>query len=86
VEEPVVPDDAPVDPVEAVVSQLLRVATRRALADLQVQARTDPQGLDTAGEESARVRRWLEDLDDPSDGSEAARRLLAWLVDRRRED
>ncbi len=86
VEEPVVPDDVPVDPVEAVVSQLLRVATRRALADLQVQARTDPQGLDTAGEESARVRRWLEELDDPSDGREAARRLLAWLVDRRRED
>jgi DNA primase len=86
VEEPVVPDDGQADPVNAVVSQLVRVATRRALADLQIRARTDPKDLDTTGQETARVRRWLEELDDPSDGSEAARRLLAWLLDQRRED
>jgi len=86
VEEPVVPEDAPVDPVDAVVSQLLRVAVRRELAELQAWARTNPERLEVAGAESARVRRWLEELDDPSDGSGAARRLLAWLLDRRRED
>jgi DNA primase len=86
VEEPVVPDDASIDPVEAVVSQLLRVAVRRELSELQAWARTNPEQLDAAGAESARVRRWLEELDDPSDDSGAAHRLLAWLLDRRRED
>jgi DNA primase len=86
VEEPIIPDDAPVDPVEAVVSQLVREATRRALVELQVEARTDPDGLAGPAAESARVKLWLEELDDPSGGSEATHRLLAWLLDRRRED
>jgi DNA primase len=84
VEEPVIPDD--IDPVDAVVAQLVRVATRRALADLDVQTRTRPEGIDGTHAEMVRVRLWLEALDDPSDGSEATRRLLAWLLDRRRED
>jgi len=86
VEEPVIPEDAPVDPVEAVVTQLIRVATRRALADLQIEARTSPDGLAGTAAEIARVRLWLEELDDPSGGSEATHRLLAWLLDRWRED
>jgi DNA primase len=86
VEEPVVPEDDTVDPVEAVVTQLLRVAARRALSDLQVRARTTPDDLSATAAETARVRRWLEQLDDPASGGEAARRLLAWLLDRVRED
>jgi len=86
VEEPVIPDDAPVDPVDAVVTQLVRVATRRALADLQVEARTSPETLAGTAAQISRVRLWLEQLDDPSDGSEVTRRLLAWLLERRRED
>jgi DNA primase len=86
VEEPVVPEDGPADPVDAVVTQLLRVATRRALADLQVRARTAPDELSTTAEETARVRRWLEELDEASGGRESARRLLAWLSDRVQED
>jgi hypothetical protein len=31
------------------------------------------------------VRRWLEKLDDDTDGSEAMSWLLAWLLERRRE-
>jgi DNA primase len=85
VEEPLVPDDPLADPGEVVVL-LVREATRRALADLQVQARTAPEGFDSTNAETARVRLWLEELGDPSDGSEATRRLLAWLFDRRRED
>jgi DNA primase len=86
VEEPVIPDDTPIDPVDAVVAQLVRVATRRALSDLDVQTRTGPEGIDGTHAETVRVRLWLEALDDPTDGSEAMRRLLAWLLDRRRED
>lgn len=86
VEEPVVPEDGPVDPVDAVVTQLLRVASRRALADLQVRARMAPEELTATAEETARVRRWLEQLDDPAGGRESARRLLAWLSDRVQED
>ncbi|HXR54223.1 MAG TPA: DNA primase [Acidimicrobiales bacterium] len=86
VEEPVIPDDVAVDPVDDVVAQLVRVATRRALSDLQVQARTAPEGLEETAAEAVRVRLLLEELDDSSDGSEATRRLLAWLLDRRRED
>ena len=86
VEEPVIPEDTPIDPVDAVVAQLVRVATRRALSDLDVQTRTGPEGIDGTHAETVRVRLWLEALDDPTDGSEARRRLLAWLLDRRRED
>jgi hypothetical protein len=86
VEEPIIPEETLVDPVDAVVAQLVREATRRALSDLQVQARTAPDGLDGIHAEATRVRLWLEELDDPSNGSEATRRLLAWLLDRRRED
>ncbi len=86
VEEPVIPDDAPADPVDAVVTQLVRVAVHKALDDLQVLARTAPASLDATMAETARVRLLLESLDDPSGGSEATRRLLAWLLDRRRED
>ncbi len=86
VEEPLVSDDSLGDPGDAVVTQLVRVATRRALGDLQVEARTAPSGLDGALAESARVKLWLEELGDPSGGSEATHRLLAWLLERRRED
>ncbi|MGH9006962.1 MAG: DNA primase, partial [Acidimicrobiales bacterium] len=85
VEEPVIPTDAPVDPVEAVVTQLVRVATRKALAELDVETRTSSRGLDGTNPEVRRVRLSLEQLDDPIDGREATQRLLAWLLDRRRE-
>ncbi len=85
VEEPLVPSDPLADPGE-VVTLLVREATRRALADLPVQARTAPDGFDSTNAETARVRLWLEELGDASDGSEATRRLLAWLLERRRED
>jgi DNA primase len=86
VEEPVIPLDGLIDPVDAVVNQLVRVATRAALRDLDVLARTSPEGLDGTAHEAVRVRLWLEELDDETLGSEATRRLLAWLLDRRRED
>ena len=82
VEEPVVPDDGPADPVDAVVTQLVRVATRRALADLQVRARTAPDELATTAEETARCGRWLEELDDPFRSAARPTRPVASVASR----
>ncbi|HMD47259.1 MAG TPA: DNA primase, partial [Acidimicrobiales bacterium] len=76
VEEPVLSGDALGDPVDAVVAQLTRTAARRALADLQAEARTSPGQLGRAAAEAAQVRRWLEDLDHPESGRAASDRLL----------
>ncbi|MGH9044108.1 MAG: DNA primase [Acidimicrobiales bacterium] len=86
VEEPVLDAQAFVDPVDAVVTQLVRFATRRALAELGAHARQSPGTLDATAAEVARARLWLEELDSSADGREPGRRLLAWLVERRRED
>jgi DNA primase len=85
VEEPLWPGDSLADPVDAVVSQLLRAAVRRQLVDLQAQARTGGGPLGDVAAETARVRLWLEELDDPATGRDAGDRLLAWLLERGRE-
>ena len=84
VEEPVLIEGAAVDPADAVITQLVRVAARNALGELAIAARRDPGDLSIA-EENARVRLWVEDLDDPAVGSEVTDRLLAWLIDRRED-
>jgi DNA primase len=84
-EEPPDDGDALGDPVDAVVSQMLRAAARRALARLQSEARSAPADLAALGSEASRVRLWLEELDDPAGGRAAGDRLLAWLVGRGRE-
>jgi DNA primase len=86
VEEPVISEETLRDPVDAVVAQLVREATKRALLDLEIQTRTGPEGIDGTHAEMATVKRWLDKLDDDTVGSEASRWLLAWLLDRRRED
>jgi DNA primase len=86
VEEPVISNETLSDPVDSVIVQLVREATRRALSDLDVQTRTRPEGIEGTHAEMASVRRWLEKLDDDTDGREATQWLLAWLLDRRRED
>ncbi|MGH9088131.1 MAG: hypothetical protein ACRDYZ_08465, partial [Acidimicrobiales bacterium] len=85
VEEPVAPDDPLADAAAPVVAQLIREATRRALADLQSGLRASPTELASVAPETAQARRWLEDLDDPERGRTAIDRLLAWLA-RPRED
>lgn len=87
VEEPLVPDVASVDPVDAVVSQLVREASRRALADVQVSWRAagSDGDLQAMAGETAMVRLWLEELDDPVNGRDAADRLVAWLLGRWQE-
>ena len=81
VEEPLAGDPELGDPVDSVVSVLVREAVRRALADLEVRARAGGDTWQTHAAEAAQVRRWLDDLGDPSGGRDAADRLVAWLVE-----
>ncbi len=80
VEEPSVPDDPQVDPADPVIAQLVREATRRALAGRQAAARSGQVDLADVAAETAAVRRWVEDLETPVAGREAEARLVAWLV------
>jgi DNA primase len=80
VEEPVLVENPLTDPVDAVVAQLVRAAARQALMQAQVAVRTSNGDLGSTASQTAVVRHWLEELDDPQSGREAADRLLAWLV------
>jgi len=82
VEEPVDVGDPLVDPVDAVVFQLLRGAVRRELAGMSASVRTEVADLGAVGSETAEIRRLVENLDDSSACHPSAERLLAWLVER----
>jgi DNA primase len=82
VEEPLLVEDPLVDPIDSVVAQLVRGAARRALAELQMSARSAGGDFEAIAVETAAVRSWLDDLDDPSGGREAEDRLVAWLSGR----
>jgi DNA primase len=80
VEEPVMLTDPLIDPVDAVVAQLVRGAARRALVGLQAAVRTSSGDLGAMAAETATVHRWLEELDNPDTCREGSDRLLAWLL------
>ena len=80
VEEPPEPDDPQLDPADPVVAQLVREAARRALAGRQAAARTGQVDFSDLAAETATVRRWIADLDDPAHSREVADRLVAWLI------
>ena len=80
VEEPPVPDDPLADPADPVIAQLAREAARRALAGRQAAVRSGQVQLADVAAETATVRRWIEELDDPAHCREGADRLVAWLV------
>jgi len=69
------------DPVDALVTNLTRIAATRAVHDLDIAARAGE--ISAADAQVKRVKLWIEALDDPADGSEASSRLLAWLLARR---
>ncbi len=77
--------EEPVADADGVVVQLVRIATRRALAEVEAQARLSPQSYAEVASVTAKVRRDLDDLDMPGRGAQAATRLLAWLVERGEE-
>ena len=80
VEEPADPDDPRADPADSIVAQLVREATRRALAGREAAARAGEADLVGIALETATVRRWIEDLDDAAQSRGAADRLVAWLT------
>lgn len=79
VEEPMIPEDPLADPVDSVVAQLLRGASRKALVGLQAAVRTSSGDLGTMAAETVAVHGWLEELDDPATCREAEERLIAWI-------
>jgi DNA primase len=86
VEEPLVADGNLGDPVDGVVAQLVRAATRRALGLVQAEARADPLQLAGAATATAQVKGWLAGLDDPATCRISTDRLVAWLIARGQED
>jgi DNA primase len=82
VEEPMAGDPELGDPVDSVVVVLLRSATRRALAEIEIESRTGGDAWKSRAVESAQVRLWLDQLEESQTGRDAADRLVAWLVER----
>ena len=85
VEEPMAGDPELGDPVDSVVTVLLRGAVRRALTEVEMESRTGTTRGSPGPAETAQVRLWLDQLGDPAAGRDAADRLVAWLVGRIRE-
>jgi DNA primase len=82
VEEPVEGDPELGDPVDSVVTVLLREAARRALAEMEVESRTGEDTWRSHAADSAQVGLWLNQLEESEAGRDAAERLVAWLVER----
>jgi DNA primase len=82
VEEPMDGDPALGDPVDSVVTVLVREAVRRALADIEIESRADDESWQAGAAETAQVLLRLHELDDSVSGRDAAARLVAWLAGR----
>jgi DNA primase len=82
VEEPMAGDPELGDPVDSVVTVLLRGSVRRALAEIEVESRTGDGSWEARAAETAQVRLWLDELEESSSGRDAADRLVAWLAER----
>lgn len=80
VDEPFVAETELGDPVQAVVAQLIRSATRRALEELMAQTRVTPGGFAQNTTTVATVKRLLMELDDPATAGPAESALVAWLA------
>ncbi len=86
VDEPLAGDPELGDPVDSVVMVLLREAARRALADVEKEARGLDASWQDGAAETAEVRLWLAELDDPAAARIAAERLVAWLAKREKRE
>ena len=82
VEEPLAGDPEMGDPVDLVVMVLLREAVRRALSDVEKEARGLDASWQAGAAETAQVRLWLAELGEPETARTAADRLVAWLSQR----
>jgi DNA primase len=86
VEEPLLGDPELGDPVDSVVLVLLREAVRRALVELGKVSRGLDASWQSGAAQTAQVRLWLDELDDPVAGRAAADRLVAWLTEQERSE
>jgi hypothetical protein len=82
VEEPLAGDPELGDPVDSVVAGLVRGATMRALADMEIESRTAGDDWRSQAAETAQVRIWLDQLEVSAAGRDVAVRLVAWLAER----
>ena len=82
VDEPMAGDPDLGDPVDSVVTVLLRGSVRRALAELEAESRSGGVPWETRATETAQVRLWLDELEESPHGRDAADRLVAWLSER----
>jgi hypothetical protein len=82
VEEPMAGDPELGDPVDSVITILLREAVRRALAEVGMESRGLDAKWQAGAAETAQVRLWLAELDDPVAGRGGSERLVAWLTGR----
>ena len=86
VEEPMSGDPELGDPVDSVVTVLLRGAARRAMADIEIESRAEGDSWQARAAETVQVRLWLDELEESGSGRDAADRLVAWLVQRDTEE
>lgn len=82
VDEPMAGDPDLGDPVDSVVTVLLRGSVRRALAEFEAESRSGGVPWETRATETAQVRLWLDELEESPHGRDAADRLVAWLSER----
>jgi DNA primase len=86
VEEPMEGDPSLGHPVDSVVGGLLRGATRLALSEVEIESRQGGDSWQAHAVETAQVRLWLDQLDDPQGGRDASERLVVWLTGREPEE
>jgi DNA primase len=78
--------EEPAADADDVVVQLVWIASRRALADLESQVRLAPEALITLAPVIAQATRDVQELEVRDGAIVAAKRLLAWLVERGEEN
>jgi DNA primase len=78
--------EEPAADADDVVVQLVWIASRRALADLDSESRLSPDAFVQLSRMTGQVQADIEELKDPDEGIKAADRLLAWLVERGEEN
>jgi DNA primase len=86
VEEPLAGDPDFGDPIDLVVGVLLREAVRRALTEVEKASRGLGESWQDGAAVTAKVRRWLAELEDPGSVRGAADRLVAWLMERETQE
>jgi hypothetical protein len=78
--------EEPAADADDVVVQLVWIAARRALADLDAESRLSPDAFAQLSRVTARVHSDIEELKDSDGAIKAADRLLAWLMERDEEN